>query len=160
MINEMVMRKLFLPLSLAMLTLFLCSLVAVSAQSSQNLGVGQAVAVQCYHSDGTTYDCSQSSTTTNTTTTTTTTASASPTSSTTTSITTQAAPTAATTTSAPTETSSAITTSANQATGLDLSNPTTQAGIAIIIVAFAAAAILLQKGHLGRGSTYRYQYKP
>lgn len=161
MINEMVMRKLFLTLSVlavSMLALFLSSLVAVSAQSAQNLGVGQVVTVQCYRG-GVPYDCTQSNTTTTTTESATTSTTSESASSTTT---TQAAPAATTTTEtqSPSATSSPITTSASQSSGFDLSSPTTIAGIAIIIVAFVAAAILLQKGYFSRGSSYRYQYRP
>jgi carbohydrate-binding DOMON domain-containing protein len=157
MINEAIMRKLFLSFAILAVFVFsiLSSLAAVLAQESQPVGLGMAVSVQCYR-NGVPYDCSQSNTTTLTTTTTTpTTTTTMPATTTTTTETT----TTTTATETPSETSSSITSQAGQTSSFNLSDPTTAAGIVVIIVVVIAAFVLYRKGYLGGESNFRYQYK-
>ena len=149
-----IMKKLLV--ALAILAVFLSSFAIVFGQQTQQVGLGTAVSTQCYH-NGQPVDCSQMNNSSTTTTTTITTASTTTLSTTTTTIPT----TTTTTTQAPTTTSSSLSSSqTGTPTGFDLSNPTTQAVIAIVIIAALIGLAVFFRSHIRTRSGFRYHYKP
>jgi len=144
-----------------MSVVFLSSIVFVLGQEAQPVGMGMSVAVQCYRNNQP-FDCSQTSVTTTTSTTSTSSTSAASATTATSSETSASSTTSTTseTTQTPTETSSTVSAAqTNPATGFDISNSGTQAGLVIIAIVIVAALFLYSKGYLRRDSGYRYHYK-